>query len=212
MHETPIAQSSEAPAQRDQARLARDVHDVVSQALFAANLVAGTLARDPALPAAARAQVQTLERLNRGALAELRLLRFELEPGALHHTPLAELLRDAAAALAARAALQLTSRIDALEPPPPAQVLVYRVAQEALANVARHSRAHHAHLAWTGCAPRRARLVVQDDGQGFDKAAALSMHAGLHKMQAHARELSTEVAVRSARGAGTRIEMEVGWR
>lgn len=209
MDDTTIADEGRPAAERE--RLAREIHDAVSQTLFAANLVAGTLARDPLLADSTRAQAQTIERLNHGALAELRMLRLELEPGALTSARLADLLRHLAAALAARGEFRLTSRIDDVEPPPPLHVPVYRIAREALANAVRHGGARHVELAWERSAAQRARLVVADDGQGFDAAQALSMRAGLYKMREHAAALGSELAIRSRPAAGTRIEAEISW-
>jgi len=201
-------------------RLARDLHDAVSQTLFAANLVAGTLNKDPELPAGARAQAGTLQRLNHGALAEMRMLMFELRPDALAALPLAELLQQAAAALAARGEIEMQVQVDAVDPPPQVRIELYRIAQEALSNIARHSGAHEVQVRWrvqgssAAAAPRgeqTGRLVICDDGHGFDTAAAPPGHFGLVNMRERAAALGGTLAVHSAAGAGTRIECEVTW-
>jgi signal transduction histidine kinase len=193
-------------------RIARDLHDAVSQTLFAASLLAGTLAQDGSLGERAREQALALERLARGALAEMRMLLFELRPDALEQAPLAELLQHASAALAARGELVLEAHIDPLEPPPAPRVQVYRIAQEALANVARHSRARHARLHWERLGPTRGRLVVADDGDGFDPASSRPGHFGLANMRQRAAELGAALAIHSAPGDGTRVELELQWQ
>jgi signal transduction histidine kinase len=203
--------------ERDQAvlaernRLARDLHDAVSQTLFAANLVAGTLARDPALPGAAAQQVHTLERLNAGALAEMRMLMFELRPDALEGARLAELLQHASAALAARGEVAIEIDIDAAEPPPAQRIEVYRIAQEALSNVARHSGARHVQLQWKLLAPGRGRLAVRDDGHGFDSDQPHPGHFGLGNMRERAAALGGTFELTSAPGQGTSVALEVQW-
>jgi signal transduction histidine kinase len=204
--------AGESRSADDRERLAREAHDAVSQTLFAANLVAGTLARDPQLSDTTRAQVKTLERLNHGALAELRMLRLELEPAALRSARLADLLRHAAAAWAARGEFSLTCSIEDVEPPAPLHVPVYRIAQEALADAVHRGSARHVELAWTRIAPARARLAVADDGQRPADAPALPRHAGVHKMREHAASLGTELTIRAEAGRGTRVEVEIGWK
>ncbi len=200
-------------------RLARDLHDAVSQTLFAANLVAGTLNKDDTLPAAARAQAQTLSRLNQGALAEMRMLMFELRPDALVTLPFSELLLQAATALAARGELEVQTLIDAIEPPVAMRIELYRLVQEALSNIARHSTARHVHVQWRGgvavqgeaAGRQRARLTVHDDGRGFDTAAEHPGHFGLTNMKDRAALLGGTLRIYSEPGAGTTVEIEVGW-
>ena len=200
-------------------RLARDLHDAVSQTLFAANLVAGTLNKDEALPEAARVQAQTLLRLNQGALAEMRMLMFELRPDALAALPLAELLQQAATALAARGEIEVLTQIDPVDPPVPVRIELYRLTQEALSNIARHSTARHVHLQWRvgvagdGAAhgQRGGRLTVRDDGRGFETASEHPGHFGLTNMKERADLLGGSLHIESAPGAGTTVEIEVTW-
>jgi signal transduction histidine kinase len=206
-----LARERDNAAAAERNRLARDLHDAVSQTLFAANLLAGTLARDTALPEAAREQAAMLSRLNQGALAEMRMLMFELRPDALATLPLAELLQQAAAALAARGGLQVQVNIDPTDPPPAVRVPLYRLAQEALSNVARHSGARHVHLQWRSSVAGRGVLSVRDDGHGFDTTAEHPGHYGLTNMHERAALLGTTLQIDSAPGAGTAIEVEVSW-
>jgi signal transduction histidine kinase len=207
-----LARERDNAAAAERTRLARDLHDAVSQTLFAANLVAGTLIKDTGLPDAARAQAETLSRLNQGALAEMRMLMFELRPDALATLPLAELLQQAAAALAARGGLDVQVNIDPVDPPLATRVQLYRLAQEALSNVARHSAASHVHLQWRSRVAGRGVLTVRDDGRGFDVEAPHPGHFGLENMKERAALLGSTLTVTSQSGAGTTIEIEVEWR
>jgi signal transduction histidine kinase len=193
-------------------RIARDLHDAVSQTLFAANLLAGTLSRDEALSDAARGQVQTLERLNRSALAEMRMMLFELRPDALESVRLPELLQHAVEALTGRGGVEVTTDI-APEPAPPAQqrVEIYRIAQEALSNIGRHSGASHVHVGWTVSGGQHGRLHIVDDGSGFDTNAEHPGHFGLENMRERARTLGASFSLASAPGEGTELILEVNW-
>jgi signal transduction histidine kinase len=220
-----LRQAHLATRERDNAvtaernRLARDLHDAVSQTLFAANLVAGTLNKDLSLPEAARVQAQTLARLNQGALAEMRMLMFELRPDALASLPLAELLQQAAAALAARGEVDVQVQVDPADPPLAMRIELYRVAQEALSNAARHSGARHVRLQWradvSGTGPhagtRSGCLTVHDDGRGFDPGTEHPGHFGITNMKERAGLLGGTCRIESTPGAGTTVTTEVRW-
>jgi signal transduction histidine kinase len=203
--------------ERDQAvvaernRIARDLHDAVSQTLFAANLIAGALAKEPDLSGPSMQQVQTLERLNRGALAEMRMLMFELRPDALEGARLSELIQQATAALAARGEITIHTDIDATEPPPAQRTQVYRVAQEALSNVARHSGAHEVSVSWKVAAPGQGVLTVHDNGHGFVTGQDHPGHFGLENMSQRATQLGGELLIESTPGLGTHVQLTMKW-
>ena len=207
-----LARERDIAVMTERNRIARELHDAVSQTLFAANLLAGTLARAEGLDADIRQKAQTLERLNRSALAEMRMLMFELRPDALQAARLTDLLQQAVEALAGRSEIETSVQLQAGEGPPPAQrVQLYRVAQEALSNIARHSGASHVHLAWTLPEPGRGRLRICDDGCGFDPDSDHPGHFGLDNMRERATELGAEFSVASTPGEGTHIELELSW-
>lgn len=160
---------AERGAQQERARLARDLHDSVSQAIFAATMKAEALLRaSTALPPRDAESLEQVRRLSRGALAQMRVLLWELRGEPLHEIPLPELLRHLVEACGSRTRAAIESRIDVDgELPPELHVALYRIAQEALNNVARHAHAKHAWVRLTGTAAR-GRLVVGDDGCGFD--------------------------------------------
>lgn len=193
-------------------RIARDLHDAVSQTLFAANLLAGTLSRDEQLTDAARGQVATLERLNRSALAEMRMMLFELRPDALESVRLPELLQHAVEALEGRGGVEVSTEI-ASEPAPPAplRMEIYRIAQEALSNVGRHSGASHVHVGWTVSGGVRGRLHIVDDGRGFDTTAEHPGHFGLTNMKERAQAVGANLTIKSSPGEGTELLLEANW-
>jgi signal transduction histidine kinase len=207
-----LAQQRDLAVTAERNRIARDLHDAVSQTLFAANLLAGTLARADALDEATRGQVQTLERLNRSALAEMRMMLFELRPDALEGMRLPDLLQHAVEALAGRGGVQVDTELSALPGPPTAQrTEVYRIAQEALSNIGRHSGASHVHVGWTITPPGQGRLHIVDDGCGFDTAAAHPGHFGLDNMRQRAAQAGAELTIKSAPGEGTELLLNITW-
>jgi signal transduction histidine kinase len=195
-------------------RIARDLHDAVSQTLFAASVLAGTLARNasrqPPLDQGLLAtQAETLEKLNRGALTEMRMLMFELRPDALASIPLGQLLQNAVEALACRGDLNIDSSLaqsDSLAPE--VRVHLYRIAQEALSNVARHSRALHCRVSWSLDASGRGCLRIADDGCGFDPDQATPGHFGLDNMFSRAREIGATLSLVSRPDEGTEVIVE----
>ncbi|MFN0186258.1 MAG: GAF domain-containing sensor histidine kinase [Aquabacterium sp.] len=208
-HAQMLSASREVAVLAERNRIARDLHDAVSQTLFAAQMVAGTLVRIGQRDGADWArQAVLLERLSRGALAEMRLLMYELKPDALEQTPLAELLQLAVEALQCRGDLQLQA---SLAPADDLPVLVrqhlYRMAQEALSNIARHSRARQASVLWQ-VDRTAARLRIADDGVGFDPARPRPGHFGLGNLATRAREIGAQLTIRSAPGEGTDILVE----
>ena len=132
----------------ERSRLARELHDSVTQSLFAASLTAEALLQDPD-PASARARQSLLDvqRLTRGALAEMRTLLLEMRPGALAQSSLDDLLAHVVQAAEARThtAIALTVDDDLRALPADVTIALYRIAQEATNNMVRHA---HARRAW----------------------------------------------------------------
>jgi signal transduction histidine kinase len=211
-----LAEERDVAVVAERNRIARELHDAVSQTLFAANLVAGTLARAPAVDDATRQQALTLERLNRSALAEMRMLLFELRPDALADARLSELLQHAVEALNGRGNIEITtdlaSDVGLAQGPPTAQrVQLYRVAQAALSNIGRHSGAHHVHVSWTVPHPGFGVLRIADDGRGFDAELPREGHFGVDNIRDRANELGATLQFNTAPGQGTEIKLELNW-
>jgi signal transduction histidine kinase len=194
-------------------RLALELHDVISQKLFALALAAESadalfdLDRD-----AARAQIDRLRRLSQEALEELRYLILELRPPELERDGLATTLRKHVEVLrrvqGGAPALELE-----FDGEPPADVgrdrELLRIAQEALQNAIRHAGATRIVLRLEA-GDGRLVLEVSDDGGGFDPhaAAVRSRRLGLSSMEERARRLSGRLVIRSEAGAGTTIRLE----
>ncbi|HET6316857.1 MAG TPA: GAF domain-containing sensor histidine kinase, partial [Chloroflexota bacterium] len=196
-----------AAALEERQRLARELHDAVTQTLFSASLIADVLPRVwEKDPAQGRARLEELRRLNRGALAEMRTLLLELRPLALTETPMDSLLRQLVEASMSHAATVMDVVVEGTPRPlnGDVQVALYRLAQEAVNNVVRHSQARHAEvrLQWT---PERVIVRISDDGKGFDQAAVPGGHLGIGFMRERAAALRASVEVASSPDQGTTV-------
>ncbi len=194
-------------------RLARELHDAVTQTLFSASLIAEVLPRlwdrDPTQ---VRPRLDELRRLSRGALAEMRTLLLELRPSALAEANLSDLLRQLVEATTSRGAVLVELNLVGEPRSLPADVNVglYRLAQEALNNTCKHAEARHAWVEFT-YGPGSAELEVRDDGNGFDTDPALvpAGHFGLRIMRERADALGATLRVESRVGGGTIVH--VAW-
>jgi PAS domain S-box-containing protein len=192
-------------------RLARELHDAVTQTLFAAGLNAQAL---PGLwvadPEAGRRCVEELQRLTWGALAEMRTVLVELRPSAITETDLAELLRQLAQAATGRAPV-LTVSVSVSgqrKLTPEAQVVFYRVAQEALSNIVKHADAQRVEVRLVR-EPEGVELTVTDDGRGFDPLSIPPGHLGLGIMRERVESIGGQLSIDSEPGRGTR--MRITW-
>jgi len=190
----------------ERSRLARELHDSVTQSLFAASLSAEALYRDADSPSPrTRDSLLDVQRLTRGALAEMRTLLVEMRPGALAQTSLGDLLEHVVQAAQARTRIALELAV-AGAPPLPGDVTValYRIAQEAVNNVVRHSQATRAWVRLAAAAGA-AELVVGDDGRGFDPAAVGPEQLGLRIMGERAEAVGAALRIASGVDKGTVI-------
>ncbi|WP_433249719.1 GAF domain-containing sensor histidine kinase [Streptosporangium sp. CA-135522] len=194
----------------ERTRMARELHDAVTQKLFSLRLTAQAAAslvtRDPAR---ALGELERVERLAGEALAELRAVIVELRPAELDRHGLAETLRKHVRLLDRLHPASFTfeeTPVRALEPA--TEVAVLRVAQEALHNASRHSAAQ-AVAVRLGCEADRVILEVRDDGAGFDVVAAAGRGLGIASMEDRAQALGGSVRVTSEPGRGTLVRMEV---
>ena len=197
-------------AQQERNHLARELHDSVTQALFAAALRIEALQRsDERLSPEVAETMQDVERLNRGALAQMRTMLLELRGEAIEDVPLKLLLRHLTEATQSRArvVVQLSTEGEA-SLPPHVHVAMFRIAQEALNNVVRHA---HAATAWVELelGSWGLRLVISDDGRGFDPGRSVDpSHLGLVSMGERAADVGARLGVTSSPGGGTRVELE----
>lgn len=204
-------QAQELAATQERNRLARDLHDAVTQTLFSASLIAEVLPRLwERNPEEGRRRLEELRQLTRGALAEMRALLLELRPAALTEVGLGDLLRQLAEAVTGRARLPVALTVESQCPlPPDAQVALYRIAQEALNNIAKHSRATQVAIV-LHCQPDRVELCISDNGRGFNHTDISPEHLGLGIMRERAESIGAALTIESEIGRGT--EITVVWK
>jgi len=197
-------------ALEERQKLARELHDSVSQALFGIGLGARTaralLDRDPSKVADPLDYVVSLAE---AALTEMRALIFELRPDALQQDGLVGILDKQAAALAARHKLNIETDLGS-EPDTTLEVkeALYRIGQEALHNAVRHA---HATTIWVRLnqAGQGLTLEILDNGVGFDPEGSFPGHLGLQSMRERAARMGAVILVESAPGEGARLQVIV---
>ncbi|SNS38260.1 Histidine kinase-, DNA gyrase B-, and HSP90-like ATPase [Geodermatophilus pulveris] len=208
-----FAEAQQRLALQARHRLARELHDSVSQALFSmtletrgAQLLLERAGLPPEGPLGER--LGNLRALTQGALAEMRALIFELRPEALREEGLAAAIRKQAEGVSARTEIRVEVRAPKRPIPLPGDVeeQVYRLVQEALANVAKHSGARSAVVQLRRRNSGQELLVdVTDDGVGFDASTPQPGHLGLRTMAQRMEQLGGSLVVDTGPGRGTRV-------
>jgi len=189
-------------------RLARDLHDAVSQTLFSASLIADVL---PKLwernPDIGRVKLDELRILTRGALSEMRNLLLELRPDTLREVDLDDLYQHLRNAFAARTGIAISfsgeghSTLDPL-----VKETFYRVVQESLNNIAKHSGASEVQISLFQV-DGRVEVLVEDNGIGFDPKEISPENLGLKIMRERAQAIGADLELQTAPGKGTQIRM-----
>ncbi len=205
-------QAADLGSAQERARLAQELHDSVTQALFSMTLTTRSVEllmdRDPA---AARQMLGELRELEREALAEMRALIFELRPANLEQDGLVQAIRTHAAGIQGRVGLVV--QVECAVPDERAalevETALYRITQEALHNVVKHADASRVSISLVGSHGSDMRLSVQDDGSGFDPTVIPAGHMGIAGMRARASQIGATIDVSSTPGSGTRIEVLV---
>jgi signal transduction histidine kinase len=204
------AQAQALAALEERQKLARELHDSVSQALYGIALGAHTartlLDRDPDLVAEPLEYVLSLAK---AGLAEMRALIFELRPESLETEGLVSALSKQAAALQAR--YDVPVETDLCDEPSLSLTVkqeLYRVAQEALHNTVKHAGASQVNVR-LGQTAEAIILEIRDNGRGFDSASSFPGHLGLLSMQERVKNLAGVLSIESTPGQGTTIRARV---
>ncbi len=192
-------------------RLARDLHDSVTQTIFSANLIAETLLRVwESHPEESRCGLQELHRLIQGALTEMRTLLLELRPAAIVEKKLGELLKQLTQTASSQTRAIVTF-IGEGETTLPAEVQIafYRIAQEALNNIIKHAGANSIAVKLRS-RPDSVVLQINDNGCGFHPCVISPDHLGVSIMRERALSIGAAFALTSQPGHGT--EVLIMWR
>ena len=203
------SQAEEIAVSAERSRLARDLHDAVTQTLFATSLIAEVL---PKLwersPEAAIQKITEIRELTRGALAEMRTLLLEMRPESLKRADLKTLIMQLADAFVGRVRIPVDLQVHgACDVSQEMKIVFYRVAQEALNNIAKHSGARQVSL-HLNCQPGQLHLCIQDDGLGFDVAAIPPGHMGVAIMRERASSIGARLMIESQPDQGTTVMLD----
>ena len=201
---------SEAAVLEERRRLARDLHDTVSQELFAIHMAASSLPRTlENNPQAAQGVMEQLIHISNHAQKQMRGLISKLRPIELHGVTLKEALDKwfpdycRAQELQGRLEVEMTGPLsEAMEHQ------LFLIIQEGMANVVKHARATHIFLSLV---EREHQYVMQleDNGRGFERSAIPSASHGLSTMRERAQKLGGNLDIYSQLGAGTRIKVQI---
>lgn len=205
------ARSEQDAAHLERHRLARELHDSVSQALFSMTLHVRTAERQLesaglGSDAPAATTVRRLAELTQGALAEMRALIFELRPGALAEEGLVTALTRQAAALTARDGIPIDVSGPTARPSldPAVEEHLYRLTLEALNNAVQHAQAMRIDVAIMNV-DDRLTITIADDGVGFDPGQPHPGHLGQSTMAERSAAIGATIDVVSAPGAGCAV-------
>jgi signal transduction histidine kinase len=200
-------QAQQSASLEERQRIARELHDSVSQALYGIGLGARTLRRRLGTNADTQLSepVEYIAGLAEGGLAETRALIFELIPNSLETDGLTTALQRQAAATQARHQVAIEVVVSE-EPDIPirAKEALYRIAQESLGNVAKHAQATSARVTLE-TAPGAVVLRIADNGRGFDPTGDFPGHFGLRSMAERAARVGAAYLIESTPGEGATI-------
>jgi len=189
----------------ERARIARELHDAISQDLFSLRMLAGGMRK--ALPAGSPllAQVETMEQTATGTMEEMQALLLHLRPVALGEGGLVPALEELSGAYRERLGVRVDTSLEPVRLRPEAEHAVLRIVQEALANAVKHAQPDQIGLTLVA-RQGRVTVSVRDDGAGFDPADSRSRHGlGLRLMAERAAEVGGELRVESDPGQGTTV-------
>ncbi|MBE3554225.1 MAG: sensor histidine kinase [Thermicanus sp.] len=204
------AQAGVAAAIEERQRLARELHDAVSQQLFAISMTATAVSRtfEKDLEKAKR-QVQLIEEMASVAQSEMRALLLHLRPVHLEGKSLSQALIELLQEFAAKLPMELKWQIDeGIRLSRGIEEQLFRITQEALSNTLRHSRATRLEVKLL-YRPGSVRLLIEDNGIGFEPNERKQTSYGLLTMRERANEIGGAFHLITAPGKGTRIEIRV---
>lgn len=201
-------QAQQAATQRERERLARDLHDAVSQTLFSVSMEAETLLyQHQDNPRIIEPSLRHIYKLSQAALAEMRLLFFELRSEALAKTKLNDLLTHLAHKLGARTNANVSLNTEEIPPlAPQVHTAYYRIAQEALNNIITHAEATDVRIDLTHGADG-VKLLIEDNGKGFCLNDVPADRFGLLNMRERAEIINANLQIDSMPGRGTVIAL-----
>lgn len=198
----------------ERAAIARELHDDLGQSIAVLALELSALSQRLHDAPQQRREIGAVTELVNKIAVDLQRISQGLHPSSLDRLGLGAAIRQLCADVSSRQSIGVTYEVQNVAPDLDRTVgiCLYRVAQECLRNVLKHSRAAHAHVQLSR-ADGEIRLQIADDGVGFDRAAARrSAGLGLASMEERLRLVAGTFAVASAPGRGTQVDAIVPWR
>jgi two-component system sensor histidine kinase UhpB len=197
-----------AAQEGERLRVARELHDEVGQVLTGVLLELDAVA--DAVSPERRHEIVETKQLVRQALEEVRRISQELRPEMLEHLGLAKALTELARIFSGHTGIEVERRFAAELPPlaADAELAVYRIVQESLTNVARHSGATRVTISLDGRADRVVVGIV-DDGRGFQAGVTPDGHGGVRGMRERALLVGGALAIEPGRQGGVEVRLEV---
>ena len=192
----------------ERGRVARELHDEMGGLLTAMKLEMARLRRVPDLPGVARERLTSIEqRLNEGIAVKRRIVE-NLRPSSLDQLGLIAALEVLCQDVSNSLGIPVLPQLEAVELDREAELTVYRVVQESLTNISKYA---HARQAWVSLMRQegQARLLVRDDGRGFDVDRVRAGHHGLLGMRVRVESHSGRLTITSTPGQGTRVAVEL---
>jgi signal transduction histidine kinase len=212
IEEQRVAATHDKAVLEERQRLARELHDSVTQALYGVTLHAQAARRLLTVGEVASAidSLRVLQGMAQEALDEMRLLIFELRPPILEQVGLVAAVQARLNAVEGRANLQTRLIADGDDDlPPSVEQALYRIAQEALNNVLKHARAQHVTVSIIQQRPT-VILEIRDDGVGFDPSTVRAQGGlGLRGIAERVAQLNGTYKLQSVVGAGTQLGVEL---
>ncbi len=197
--------------EEERSRLARELHDDVTQRLAVLAIEAGKAGRQPDLGEEARTRIDNVKDQAIRLSHDIQGLSRRLHPSILDDLGLAAALRAECQSLSERLGVPVSFAAEELPPDFPREVALalYRIAQECFRNISRHARASEVNVEMS-VLDGTVRLRIEDDGAGFDaKQARRGVGLGLVSMEERIRLMGGKLAIRSEPGRGAKIEAEV---
>ncbi|MGG1664292.1 sensor histidine kinase [Brevibacillus sp. NRS-1366] len=203
-------QLKHAAVTEERQRLARELHDAVSQQLFAIAMTTAAMKRlVEKNPQRASQQIELVEEMAAAAQAEMRALLLHLRPATLQNKSLKEAILELLDELTRKNTMELTWEIEDVEGLPSGiEDHLFRILQESLSNTLRHSRASLIAVKLFTL-QGQVRLRVTDDGVGFDPDGEKLTSYGLRSMQERVAEVGGSMEIYSSVGKGTQIEVRI---
>lgn len=194
--------------EEERIRIARELHDSVTQTMYSVSIVAEAL---PHLLETnldeARSRAVHLRQMTLGALAELRNLLFEFHPKALRDTQLSILLRQLGEVLTGRTRIPVGLDITRnAKLPEDVKIAFYRIAQEAFNNIDKYAQATQVNVVLESI-PNKCKLSIQDNGIGFDLDSVHTEKLGLKIMRERAETIGADLRVKSSPDQGTKVSL-----